>query len=101
MADVCAFGSLLFEIPVVRPDTQPGAAPRIPAFVSAIIEKGRSPSLTAVRSFADILQSLQANCFAVLAGIDSAEFCAFVNSAELSEQGVDFEKNVEFLKSAI
>jgi serine/threonine protein kinase len=86
-ADVCAFVSLLSEIAVGRPDAQPGAAPPIPAFVSVIIEEGRSPSPTAKRSFADILQSLQANGFAVLAGVDSAEVCAFVDSVESFEQG--------------
>jgi serine/threonine protein kinase len=35
-ADVCAFASLLFEIAVGRPGAQPGAAPPISAFVSAI-----------------------------------------------------------------
>jgi serine/threonine protein kinase len=90
-ADVCAFGFLLFEIAVVRHDAQPGAAPLIPAFVSAIIEEGRSPSPTAVLSFADILQSLQANNFAILAGVDSAEVCAFVDSVESSEQGAKRE----------
>jgi hypothetical protein len=81
-ADVCAFASLLFEIAVGRRGAQPGAAPPIPAFVSAIIEEGRSPSPTAVRSFADLLQSLRADGFAALAGVDSAEVCAFVGSVE-------------------
>jgi serine/threonine protein kinase len=84
-ADVCAFAAILSEIAVGRPGAQPGAAPPIPAFVSAIIEGGRSPSLTTKRSFADILQSLRANGFAILAGVDSAEVCAFVNSVESSE----------------
>jgi hypothetical protein len=85
VADVCAFASLLFEIVVGRPDAQPGAAPPIPAFVSAIIEEGRSLSPNAERSFADILQSLQPNGFAILAGVDSAEVCAFVEWVESSE----------------
>jgi serine/threonine protein kinase len=85
-ADVCAFLSLLFEIAVGRPGAQPGAAPPIPAFVSARIEEVRSPSRTAVRSFADMLESLQANGFAILAGVDSAEVCAFVDLVESSEQ---------------
>jgi hypothetical protein len=39
-----------------------------------------------VRSFADILQSLQADGFAILVGVDSAEVCAFVDSVESSER---------------
>jgi serine/threonine protein kinase len=91
VADICAFASLLFEIAVGLPDAQPGAAPTIPAFVSAIIDEGRSPSPTAKRSFADLLQSLQANGFAILAGVDSAEVCAFVESVESSQQGAKNE----------
>jgi hypothetical protein len=44
-----------------------------------------------VRSFAGILQSLQANGFAILAGVDSAEVCAFVDSVESSDQGAKRE----------
>jgi hypothetical protein len=43
MVNVCAFASLLFEIAVGGPDARLGAAPPIPASVSAIIEEGRSP----------------------------------------------------------
>jgi hypothetical protein len=43
---------------------------------------GMQPSPTAKRSFADILQGLEANCFAILAGVDAAEFRAFVDSVE-------------------
>jgi hypothetical protein len=39
-----------------------------------------------VRSFADILQSLRANGLAILAGVDSAKVCDFVDSVESSEQ---------------
>jgi hypothetical protein len=46
---------------------------------------------SAKRSFADILQSRQGNGFAILAGVDSAEVCAFVNSVELSGQGAKRE----------
>jgi serine/threonine protein kinase len=90
-ADVCAFASRLLEIAVGRSGAQPGTAPPIPAFVSARIEGGRARSPTAVRSFADILQSLQADGFAILAGVDSAEVCAFVDSVESSEQGAKME----------
>jgi hypothetical protein len=77
-----AFASLLFEIAIGRSDAQPGAAPPIPVFISVIIEEGRPSSPTAVRSFSDLLQSLQANGVAILAGVDSAEVCAFVDSVE-------------------
>jgi hypothetical protein len=93
-ADVCVFGSLPFEIAVGHPDAQPGDAPPSPAFVSEIIEEWQSPSPTVVRVFADILQSLQANGFAILAGVDSAKVCASVESVEsveLSEQGAKRE----------
>jgi hypothetical protein len=92
VADVCAFAPLIFEIAVGRPDAQPGAAPPISEFVSVIIKGGWSPSPTAKRSFADILQSLLANGFAILAGVDSVEVCAFVESVESSEQGVKREQ---------
>jgi hypothetical protein len=39
-----------------------------------------------VRSFADLLQSLRADGFAILAGVDSAEVRAFADSVESSEQ---------------
>jgi hypothetical protein len=60
-----------------------------------------------VRSFADLLQSLRADGFATLAGVDSAEVCVFVDSVESAEQGakgskrdhgVHFEKNTRVLK---
>jgi hypothetical protein len=38
-----------------------------------MIEEGQSPSPTAKRSFADILQSLRVNGFAILAGVDCKE----------------------------
>jgi hypothetical protein len=59
--------------------------------VESLIEEVRSPSPTAVPSFADILQCLQANGFAILAGVDSAEVCVFVESVESSEQGAKSE----------
>jgi uncharacterized protein (DUF362 family) len=90
-ADVCAFGYLLFLIAICRPTTHPGVTPPIPGFVSAIIEEGQSPLSAAKPSFADISQSLQANGFAILAGIDSAEVCAFVDLIESSEQGAKRE----------
>jgi hypothetical protein len=86
-----AFASLLSEIVVGRPGAQPGAAPPIPAFVSAIIEEGQSPSPTAKRSFADILLSLQASGFVILAGVNSAEVCVFVDSVESAEHEVKWE----------
>jgi hypothetical protein len=66
---------------VGRSDAQPGAAPLIPAFASAIIEGARSLSATAVRSFADLLLSLRADGFAILAGVDSAEVCTIEATA--------------------
>jgi hypothetical protein len=54
--------------------------------VSAIIEEGQSASPTAVRSIADILQSLQANGSAIPAGVDSTEVCAFVDSVDCLSQ---------------
>jgi hypothetical protein len=89
VADVCVFASLLPEIAVGRSDAQAGAAPPIPAFVSARIEGRRSASLTARQLFADTLQSMQANGFAILAGVDSAEVCPFVDSVGSSEQGIN------------
>jgi serine/threonine protein kinase len=90
-ADVCAFASLLSEIAVGRPGAQPGAAAPVSAFVSAIIEGGQSPSPTAKRSFADLLQNMRANGFAILGGVDAAEVCVFVDSVESSERGAKRE----------
>jgi hypothetical protein len=83
--------SLLFEIAVGRCNAEPGAAPILPAFISAIIEEEPSPSRTAKRSFADSLQSLQANDFAILVGVDCPEVGAFVESVDSSEQGTNRE----------
>jgi hypothetical protein len=44
-----------------------------------------------LRSFATILQILRAKGFAILAGADSAEVCAFVDSVESFEQGAKRE----------
>jgi hypothetical protein len=41
--------------------------------------------------FADILQRLRANGFAVLVGVDFAEVCVFVDSFESSEEGAKME----------
>jgi serine/threonine protein kinase len=90
-ADVCTSASLLFKIAIDCPDAQSGAATPIPAFVCAIIEEGQSPSPTARRSFADILQSLRANSFAILAGVDFAEVYAFVESVESFERAAKRE----------
>jgi hypothetical protein len=68
-----------------------GAAPPIPAFVSAIIDGGRLPTPTTKRSFTDILSNVQGNGSAILAGVDSAEVCAFVESIKSSDQRMKME----------
>jgi hypothetical protein len=92
-ADTSAFASLLFEIAVGGTATPPigavGGPPfpaAVPAFVSRMIEDGRSPISARRLSFAKIVESLKENRFEIIAGVDSDEVSAFVSRVESSEQ---------------
>jgi hypothetical protein len=94
-ADVSAFASLLFEI-AVRGTVTPaiGAAvgasfpAPVPAFVSRIIEQGRSPKLNGGLWFAKIVAWLEENRFKIMAGVDSDEVSAFVGRVKSFEQSL-------------
>jgi serine/threonine protein kinase len=92
-ADISAFASLLFEIAVGGTATPPissaGGPPfpaAVPAFVSRIIEDGRSPESAHRLSFTEIVAQLKANRFEIMVGVDSDEVSAFVSRVESSEQ---------------
>jgi hypothetical protein len=97
-ADVSAFASLLFEVAVGGTATPPigaaGGAPfptAVPAFVLGMIEDERSPETAGRLSFAEIVARLKANCFKIIAGVDSDEVSAFVSPVESSEQAGERE----------
>jgi hypothetical protein len=92
-ADVSVFASLFFEIAVSSTATLPiGAASgppfpaAVPAFVSWMIEDGRSPESARRLLFAEIVARLKANRFEIIAEVDSDEVSAFVGRVESSEQ---------------
>jgi serine/threonine protein kinase len=92
-ADVSAFASLLFEIAVGRHSTplisaadRPPFPASVPEFVSRIIEEGRSPESRHNLSFVDIVESLKAERFQIMAGVDFDEVSAFVSWVESSEE---------------
>jgi hypothetical protein len=97
-ADVSAFASLLFEIAVrgtaIPPISATGGPPfpaAVPAFVSRMIEDGRSPKSARRLSFAEIVARLKARRFEIMAGVDSEEVSAFLNRVESSEQAGERE----------
>jgi serine/threonine protein kinase len=97
-ADVSAFASLLFEITVGGTATPSigaaGGSPSpatVPAFVSRMIEDGRSPESARRLSFAEIVAQLKANGFKIMAGVDSDEVSEFVNRVESSEHAGERE----------
>jgi hypothetical protein len=93
-ADVSAFASLLSKIAVGRHATPPiGAAgvppfpAAVPAFVSRMIQDGRSPEPARRLSFAEIVARVKASRFEIMGGVDSDAVSAFVSRVESSEQG--------------
>jgi hypothetical protein len=92
-ADVCAFASLFLNIAVDgtatpsigRAGCQPLPA-AVPAFVSRIIEDGRSPESARSLSFVDIVARLKENRFQNIPSVDSDEVSAFVSWVESQEQ---------------
>jgi serine/threonine protein kinase len=88
-ADVSAFAMLLFEIVAGRVPPSPANAdgevilpPDVPGFVSEIIEGGRRPRARRELSFIAIFETLEANDFRIVAGVDSDEVSAFVSRVE-------------------
>jgi hypothetical protein len=86
---------LLFEIvagcssPPSRAATANGEVivpPGVPAFVSAISEGGLRPRARRELSFIDIFETLEANSFRIVAGVDSDEVSAFVRRVESAAQ---------------
>jgi serine/threonine protein kinase len=93
---VSAFASLLFEIAVGssatphigRTESSP-LPTAVPAFVSRIIEDGRSPESRRSLSFVDIVARLKENRFEIMAGVDFGEVSAFVSRVESLEQAAE------------
>jgi hypothetical protein len=63
-----------------------GRNPRVPPFVSDMIEKGLSTDMTAVESFQAIFETLKWNDFRIMEGIDLDEVTKFVDWIKWSEQ---------------
>jgi hypothetical protein len=102
-ADVSAFARLLFEIvagcssppPPSRAatadedgdgDWEVIVPPDVPSFVSEIIEGGLRPIAGKELSFIAIIETLKANDFRIVAGVDSDEVSAFVSGVESAAQ---------------
>jgi serine/threonine protein kinase len=108
-AGVCAFASLLSEIAVGRPGAQPGPAPPIPAFVSAIIEGGRSVPHRPLGDRSPIFCKAYVNTVSrfwrALTPRKSAPLSIRLNRASRERNGskrdhcVRFEKNARVLKN--
>jgi serine/threonine protein kinase len=86
-ADVSGFAMLLFEIVTGRPFPPPSTANAagevivpsgVPVFVSEIIDGGLRPIAGRELSFIAIVDTLEANAFRIMAGVDSEEVSAFV-----------------------
>jgi hypothetical protein len=77
---------LFFEIVAGRPLPPPGAAQ-----VSEIIEEALRPRAGAQLSFIAIFETLKANDFGIVAGVDSAEVSAFVSRVESMMQSGESE----------
>jgi hypothetical protein len=94
-ADVSAFAMLLFEIVAGCPWPEPSVAqadwlrllpPDVPGFVSEIIDGGLGRSAGRELSFIGIFETLEANAFRIVTGVDSAEVSAFVSRVESAAQ---------------
>jgi hypothetical protein len=91
---------LLFEIVAGHPPPPPRAAedggevilpPDVPTFVSEMIEGGLGPRAGNELSFIGIIDTLEANGFGIVAGVDSDEVSAFVIRAESVEESWESE----------
>jgi hypothetical protein len=92
-ADICAFASPLFEnavggtaAPAIGPARGLPPPATVPAFVSRMIEDGRSLESARRLSFTPIVARLKANRFEPMAGVNSDKVSAFVRQVESSEQ---------------
>jgi hypothetical protein len=91
---------LLLEIVAGCPFPSPSAPnshpevnlpPDVPVFVSEIIEEGLRPIAEEELSFIDIFETLKANAFQIVAGVDSDEVSAFVRRVESAVQSGETE----------
>jgi hypothetical protein len=62
-----------------------------PAFVSRMIENGRTLEFERRLSFAEIVARLKENRFEIMAGVDSGDVSSFVSQVESLEQVWDME----------
>jgi serine/threonine protein kinase len=94
-ADVSAFAMLLFEIVTGRPWPPPSAGkadsevilpPDVPGFVSEMIEGGLRPIARKKLSFIALFETVKANHFRIVSGVDSDEVSAFVSRVESAGQ---------------
>jgi hypothetical protein len=60
--------------------------PDVPRFISEIIEAGLRRSVEGELSFIAIIETLKANDFGIVAGVDSAEVSASVRGVESAEK---------------
>jgi serine/threonine protein kinase len=84
-ADVKSFAELLSRIVIGDSVAESGCSLSVPAFVLGMIERGQSLDSNAKLSFMDIIETLEANDFRILEGVDSKEVWNFVRWIEFSE----------------
>jgi hypothetical protein len=96
--DVSGFAMLLFEIVTGHPLPEPRVArwevivpPRVPVCVSEMIEEGLRRSPGRELSFIAIFETLKANDFRIVGGVDSDEVSAFVSLVESAAQSGESE----------
>jgi serine/threonine protein kinase len=84
-ADVRAFAELLSKIVIGDSAEESGCSLSVPEFVLKMIERGESLDSNEKLSFVNIFETLKANQFRILEGVDSKEVSDFVNWIEFSE----------------
>jgi hypothetical protein len=65
--------------------------PNIPVFVSEMIEGGLWPSSGEELSFISIIETLKANDFGIVTGVDSDEVSTFVGRVESATESGELE----------
>jgi hypothetical protein len=88
-ADISARASLLVEIALIPSASSPFS---VPAFVSRMIEEGKSLESQESLSFPPIVQHLRENRIEIMAGVDFEEVSAFVGHVESVEQSGNSEE---------
>jgi serine/threonine protein kinase len=84
-ADVQAFAGILSEIVASASAGPDFDGPRVPSFVSEIIERGQCRDSKTLESFPDIWRILKMHKFKIIEGVNVQEVSDFVNWIELSE----------------